>query len=299
LLKSSFRIETVKSVNLISKFDPWVSKLCTCPIKLTFNPYTGCDHACVYCYASSYVPRFFNCRPKRDLISRLRREAARLGGEMISIANSSDPYPNLEAGTGLMRKCLEILSEHNCRIQIVTKSNLVVRDIDLLRKSASMVSMTITTEDNYIAKLIEPHAPSPSERFKAIEDLVGEGIPTSVRIDPIIPFVNDEPENLIKTLADIGIKHITSSTYKVKLDNWQRFSIALPKAAEKLKPLYFEKGEKIGRYIYLPVDLRFALMKTVAAIAEKYGVKFGTCREGLSHLNTATCDGSWLLSRGK
>ena len=282
-------------MNLISKFDPWRSKLCTCPLKLTFNPYTGCDHACVYCYASSYIPKFLNCRPKKDLIPRLRREATKLKGGLLSIANSSDPYPNLEAKTGLMRKCLEMLSQQDCKIQIITKSNLVTRDIDLLRKMPSMVSLTITIDDDNVAKLIEPHAPSSSERLKAVETLIEKDVPTSVRIDPIIPFINDNPENFIKTLASIGVKHITGSTYKVKLDNWRRFSTALPKTAEKLKPLYFEKGEKIGRYIYLPKDLRLKLMKTVGALAEKYDMKFGTCREGLSHLNTAVCDGSWLL----
>lgn len=229
------------------------------------------------------------------MIPRLRKEAEKLRGEIISIANSSDPYPNLEAKTGLMRKCLEILYQQDCNVQIITKSNLVTRDIDLLRKMPSMVSLTITTDDDNVAKLIEPHAPSSSERLKAVETLIEKGIPTSVRIDPIIPFINDNTENLVKTLASMNVKHVTGSTYKVKPDNWQRFSIALPKTAEKLKPLYFEKGEKIGRYIYLPKDLRLKLMKTVGALAEKYGMKFGTCREGLSHLNTAVCDGSWLL----
>ena len=183
------------------KFDPWYSRLCTCPPKLTFNPYTGCDHACVYCYASSYIPKFFNCRPKKDLIPRLKREAAKLKGELISISNSSDPYPNLEAETGLMRKCLEILSRCDCKIQIVTKSNIVIRDMDLLKKKPSMVTLTITTDNDNISKLIEPKAPSPSERLKTAETLIRNGIPTSVRIDPIIPFVNDNPKNLVQTLA--------------------------------------------------------------------------------------------------
>ena len=282
-------------MSLITEFDPWRSKLCTCPSKLTFNPYTGCDHACVYCYTSSYIPKFFSCRPKKDLISRLRREAAKLKGEIISIANSSDPHPNLEAKTGLTRKCLEILSQQNCKIQIITKSNLVIRDIDLLRNVPSMVSLTITTDNDNVAKLIEPHAPPPSERLKAVKILIQKEIPTSVRIDPIIPFVNDNSESLIKTLASIGVRHVTGSTYKVKLDNWQRLSKAMPKTAEKLKSLYFEKGEKIGRYIYLSKDLRLKLMKIIGVLAEKYDMKFGTCREGLSHLNTAVCDGSWLL----
>ena len=280
---------------MISTFDPWRSNLCTCPPKLTFNPYTGCDHACVYCYASSYIPKFFRCRPKKDLIPRLKRETAKLKGELISISNSSDPYPSLEAETGLMRKCLEILSRCNCKIQVVTKSNIMVRDIDFLKKTQSMVTLTITTDNDNISKIIEPNAPPSSQRLKAAETLIRKGIPTSVRVDPIIPFANGNPENLVETLASIDVKHITSSTYKVKPDNWKRFSMALPKTAEKLKPFYFEKGERIGRSIYLPKELRLKLMEKVAVLAKKYGIQFGTCREGLSHLNTATCDGSWLI----
>jgi DNA repair photolyase len=283
-------------VTLISKFDPWRSKLCTCPPKLTFNPYTGCDHACLYCYASSYIPKFFECRPKRDLVSRLRGEAAKLKGEIVSISNSSDPYPSLEARTGLTRKCLEILCQHDCKVQLITKSDLVVRDADLLGKIPSIVSMTITTDDDNTAKLIEPHAPPPSRRLKATEVLIEKGIPTSIRIDPIIPSVNDNPKTLMETLASIGVKHITVSTYKVKPDNWHRLSKSLPETAEKLKPLYFEKGERISRYVYLPRDLRLNMMQNVRAMANRHGIKFGTCREGLIFLNTATCDGYWLLS---
>lgn len=231
------------------------------------------------------------------MLARLEKESKKLKGEIISISNSSDPYPKMEAEIGLTRKCLQILSQQDCRIQIVTKSNLVARDVDLLKRVPSMVSLTITTDDDSIAKVIEPHAPPPSERLRAAEALVANDIPTSVRIDPIIPFVNDNAESLIKTLASVGVKHVTSSTYKVKPDNWQRMSIALPNIAAKLKPLYLDKGEKTSRYTYLPKELRFELMKKIGDLAKKYGIKFGTCREGLSHLNTATCDGSWLLSK--
>ncbi len=229
------------------------------------------------------------------MLRRLEREAVRLKGELISISNSSDPYPTVEAETGLTRRCLEILARQNCRIQIITKSNIVVRDMDLLRLVPSMVALTITTDNAETAKILEPYAPPPLERLKTAEKLVDEGIPVAVRIDPVIPYVNENPETLVKAIAEIGVKHITASTYKVKADNWQRLNLAMPKTAEKLKPLYFEKGEKIGRYTYLPKDLRLKLMESLAKQAKKYGLKFATCREGLKGLNTATCDGSWLI----
>jgi len=219
----------------------------------------------------------------------------------VSIANSSDPYPRMEAEQCLTRICLAILTQHDCRIQIITKSTLVQRDIDLLRRVPSAVALTITTDDDNTAKLIEPHAPSSTERLKAVETLISKGVPVSVRVDPIIPFVNNNPESLIATLAGMGVKHVTSSTYKIKRDNWQRFAMAMPKAAEKLKPLYFEQGEKTGGYTLLPKAFRLRLMSAVRSLAMENGMKFGVCRENLSQLNTAPCDGSWLLpnkSRG-
>ncbi|MGQ9642045.1 MAG: radical SAM protein [Candidatus Bathycorpusculaceae bacterium] len=284
-------------MNLITPFDPWHSKLCTCPPKLTFNPYTGCDHRCLYCYASSYIPKFYACRPKKDLLARLEREAKKLRGEIVSIANSSDPYPTIEAEKALTRQCLKILARCDCKIQIITKSDLVTRDIDLLAKVPTVVSLTITTEDENLAKTIEPKAPPPKQRLKAIQTLAENGIPTTVRIDPIIPYINENPENLIKTLAEIGVKHVTASTYKVKADNWQRISLAMPETTKKLKPLYFEKGEKTARYTYLPKSLRLKLMENIAVLAKKHSLKFGTCRESLNYLNTAACDGTWLLKK--
>ncbi len=229
----------------------------------------------------------------------LKREALKLHGETISIANSSDPYPRTEATQGLTRRCLEILVESNCKIQIITKSNLVTRDDDLLIKVPTTVALTITTDDDELAKILEPYAPSPSQRIRAAQDLIKAGISVSVRIDPIIPFVNDQPQKLIAELASIGVKHLTCSTYKAKADNWMRLTSAMPQVTEKLKPLYFVGGEKIGGSALLPKDLRYKILKSVRDLADNKGMKFGVCREGLAQLNTATCDGSWLMAKRK
>ncbi len=284
---------------LIAKFDPWQSGLCTCPPKLTVNPYTGCDHQCIYCYATSYIPNFKDCRPKKDFLPTLMREAAKLNGETISLCNSSDPYPRAEASEGLTRRCLEILSESNCKIQIITKSNLVTRDDDLLCKVPSTVALTITTIDDNLGRLIEPFAPLPSARLRAAQDLLKAGIPVSARIDPIIPLVNDQPQELIAALAKIGVKHVTCSTYKAKPDNWMRFSKAFPQISEKIKHLYFQQGEKVGGNTLLPQEVRYKILKNARDLALAEGMKFGVCREGLTGLSTAPCDGSWLMPKAK
>ena len=189
--------------------------------------------------------------------------------------------------------------ESNCRIQIITKSNLVTRDDDLLVKVPSTVALTITTEDDQLASNLEPYAPLPSQRIRAVEDLVRVGIPVSVRIDPIIPLINDQPQKLISILTAIGVKHLTCSTYKAKPDNWMRLSKAFPAEMEQLKPLYFKHGERVGGSILLPKDVRLKILKQVRDLAEVNGLRFGVCREGLPQLNNAPCDGSWLLGEPK
>jgi DNA repair photolyase len=277
---------------LLTPFDPWRSTLCTCLNKLTFNPYTGCDHNCIYCYATSYIPNFHNCRPKKNLIPKLEKEAQNLRGQLISISNSSDPYPTIEKELELTRQSLQALAKRDCRLQIITKSNLVTRDIDILQKTSSVVAFTITTDNDKLAKQLEPNAPLPSLRIQAIKTLTQNGISVCARIDPIIPTLNDNPQILIETLAASGVKHITASTYKVKPDNWKRFTHAFPTTANRLKPLYFERGKRINGYQYLQHELRYSLMKRIRNQTEQTGMTFGTCREGFQQLNTVSCDGS-------
>ena len=198
-----------------------------------------------------------------------------------------------------MRRCLEVLSESNCKIQIITKSDLVTRDDDLLQKVPSTVAFTITTLDDELASVLEPHAPSPSMRIRAAQDLTKAGIPVSVRIDPLIPSLNDNPQQLIAELSAVGVKHITASTYKAKPDNWARLAKAFPKEMEKLKPLYFSEGERSGGNVLLPKEYRFKLLKSVRDSVEAVGMRFGVCREGLPQLNTADCDGSWMMPQQK
>jgi len=160
----------------------------------------------------------------------------------------------------------------------------------------STVALTITTDNAETARLLEPYVPSPDARLRAAEVLVREGIPVSVRIDPVIPFVNDQPEELVAALAAIGVRHITSSTYKIKSDNWRRFSTVLPDVAKKLKRFYFKEGERIAGNILLPRDFRFKLLKNIRDLTIANGMEFGVCREGLTRLNTTACDASWLLN---
>jgi len=284
---------------IIKPFDPWGSPLCTCPKKFSFDPYTGCEHSCIYCYATSYIPNFYRPRRKKDLLKRVRRDLEKIPeNSLISISNSSDPYQPLEEKFKEFRECLKIFQNFNFRILIITKSDLVLRDIDLLKNLRCAVTMTVTTLNEKIYKKLEPNAPPSERRLKALKILAENKIPTGLRLDPIFPFLNEnEIEEIVKEAAKIGIKHIVASTFKPRYDSWKRFERVFPKIVKKLKPLYFEKGEKIKNSFYLPRDLRKNLMEKVFNACQKYKISFATCREGFLKLkNAQSCDGSHLIS---
>lgn len=284
-------------------FDPWRStSLCTCPLKYTVNPYTGCAHGCLYCYVSSYVRDFFNPRPKRDFPRVVARDLERLKApSILNVSSSSDPYQPLEEVYRYTRRVLELAAGRHV-IEVVTKSDLVVRDADLLSRASSVVSITTTTLDDSLARRLEPRAPSPRRRVEAVSRLSREGVPVVVRLDPIIPGLNDGEESIREVLeaaASAGARHVVSSTYKVKPDNLKRLVEAFPDLIPRVRELYVERGERIHGYIYASQGYRARLMGTVKREAERLGLTFATCREGLQSLNTpgVACDGTHLALR--
>ena len=283
---------------IITLFDPWGSPLCTCPKKYSLSAYTGCGHACRYCYISAYIPDAFRCRVKAGFITRLQHDLGRVNPRLhISMANSSDPYTPLEAELQLTRQALQIVLSRGFRVQLITKSDLVLRDLDLIRRGNCSISMSITTLDEASAKRLEPNAPSPNERLKAIQRLVREGVPCSIRIDPIIPGINDRDlERFVKLVAKSGASHIVASTYKAKRDSFHRVITAFPEFKEKLAQLYWIDGERVGRTQYLPRAIREETLSNLKDVVEREGMTYATCREGLPQLQSArTCDGSHLI----
>ena len=286
---------------ILNPFDPWKSQLCTCPSKLSLNPYTGCPHGCLYCYARSYIPNFSCCRPKTDLPRRLAREAARVPpGRLVAMSNSSDPYPPMEENLCLSRSCLKILRDRGLAVQVVTKSCLVARDAHLLAGMRASVAMTLTTLDDSISRSLESGAALPDQRLKAMEKLAALGVPVSARIDPIIPGINDaEIDDLVSAVSRAGARHITSSTYKARPGGLKRIMNAFPEQGAVLRRI-FAAGEMMGGSLYLPAELRRSLMERIAASSEVEGLTFSSCREGSAPAPGINCDGSHLLlSQGK
>ena len=273
---------------LIREFDPWKSVWCMCPPKYSLNPYTGCDHCCVYCYITGYIKDAFHCRPKKDLLKTLKRELKKIDRtKIVSMANSSDPYPQLEKKLQLTRKVVNLLVREDIRFQIVTKSDSVVRDLDLLRKAKCAVAVTVTTMDACTAKKLEPGAPPPGKRVKALKQLKKEGIPVSVRIDPVIPGLTD-PLSVVDAVQFVD--HVTVSTLKLRPDAVKRMGKVFPDVTTRLKRLC---TERIGNALYFPESMRVTLLEMVKEKCHDYNITVGTCREGLK--SEKSCDGTHLI----
>ncbi len=270
---------------IIREFDPWKSGMCTCSGKYSLNPYTGCDHCCVYCYITGYIRDAFRCRPKKNVVKQVERELGQIDRKrIISMANSSDPYPRIEKELLLTRKIIELLEQKGVRFQVVTKSDTVARDADILEKGRCAVAVTITTVDERIAEKLEPGAPSPEKRVEALQKLKDHGVPVSVRIDPIIPGLTDPLQVLEKVrLAD----YVTASTLKLRPDGVERMRRVFPEVMNRLR------FHRTGNTLYLSEEERFGWLERLKVRCHEYGISFGSCREGFG--SEGSCDGSHLI----
>ncbi len=182
----------------------------------SINPYRGCEHGCVYCFARP-THAYMGLSPGLDFESKLfakpdaakllERELARDGYQprTIAIGTNTDPYQPIERQYRIMREVLEVLDAHNHPVGIVTKSALVTRDIDILSRMAerglAKVALSVTTLDRMLARVMEPRASTPTKRLEAIRQLSEAGIPASVMVAPILPGLTDSE---IERILDAG-----------------------------------------------------------------------------------------------
>jgi DNA repair photolyase len=183
-----------------------------------FNIYRGCEHRCIYCDSRSLcykVENFDDLLVKVNAVEILKKElkSKRKKG-CLGTGAMTDPYTISEKKYSLTRKCLEEIVKYNYPIHITTKSNLILRDVDILQevnKIYASVAMTITTIDDNLSKIVEPFAPSSTDRFKALGVLSTLGICTSITMMPILPFIEDSEENIIGIVEKAnyyGVKYI-------------------------------------------------------------------------------------------
>ncbi len=193
------------------------------PFSLSINAYAGCEHGCIYCFARP-THAYHDLSPGLDFESRLfakpdaaellRAELGKPGYRVapIALGTNTDPYQPIEGEWRITRAILEVLAETNHPVAITTKSDRVVRDIDILApmaaKGLATVCVSVTSLDAKVARTVEPRAPTPERRLAAVKKLAEAGIPTYVSIAPVIPAITDhEIEHLVERAARAGARH--------------------------------------------------------------------------------------------
>lgn len=198
------------------------------PFNVSLNPYRGCEHGCIYCYArpshgylglSAGLEFETQIYGKLNAAELLRMELGKNSyiPQPIAIGVNTDAYQPQERHLNLTRKCLEVLQECRHPVGLITKSTLIERDIDILGDMATqqlaVAAITLTTLDNSLARILEPRAASPKRRLETLRKLSHAGIPTMVSVAPVIPFITDNDlEAILTQAAEAGA---TSASYTV------------------------------------------------------------------------------------
>lgn len=193
------------------------------PFDRSINPYRGCEHGCVYCFARP-THAYLGLSPGQDFESRLfaKPKAAQLLAQELrkpgyqvrtmALGTNTDPYQPIDEKYQITREVLKVLRDFRHPVGIVTKSNRVLRDIDILAEMAkdnlARVAISITTLDRELARTMEPRAPTPERRIEAIRELTGAGVPATVMTAPMIPALNDhEMESILERGHEAGARH--------------------------------------------------------------------------------------------
>jgi DNA repair photolyase len=247
------------------------------------NIYRGCSHGCIYCDSRSACYQFTH--PFEDI--EVKRNAPELLEKalkskrkkcMIGTGAMSDPYMHCEEQLQLTRKCLEIIKKYGFGVAIQTKSDRILRDIDLLdeinKEAKCVVQMTLTTYDDDLCRIVEPNVCNTKRRIAVLEEMQKRGIPTIVWLTPILPFINDTEENITAILnecARVGVKGIIDFGMGLTLREGDReyYYAALDKHFPGLKGKYIRK---FGNAYEIPSPNSKKLYKIFNDICRKNGM---------------------------
>ena len=258
------------------------------PFTWTINPYRGCEFACKYCYAR-YTHEFMEMRDgidfeqkifvKQHAADLLRQELRQVKpGEEIAIGTATDPYQPAERRFEVTRAILEELARHRgLEIGIVTKSNLVLRDVEVLgqisKNNRLFVNITITTLKADLARILEPRAPRPDLRLEAMQKLNQEGIAAGVICAPVLPGITDSPkdlEALVKATARAGGKYIFANSLFLKPCS---AAVFLPFLEKEFPHLIESYRQRYKDRAFLSASYRKRLSQLMKRLREKHGIR--------------------------
>ena len=249
------------------------------------NVYRGCSHGCIYCDSRSKCYQFTH--PFEDIevkqnAPELLEQALRSRREkcMIGTGSMSDPYMHCEEKLGLTRKCLEVISRYGFGLAIQTKSDRILRDIDLLdeinRKAKCVVEITLTTWDDKLCGILEPNVCNTRRRVEVLEAMRERNIPTVVWLTPILPFINDTKENIraiLEACARVQVKGIICFDMGLTLREGDReyYYAALDRHFPGLKEKYIRT---YGNAYEVPSPDSVPLMNLFRSFCREHGILY-------------------------
>lgn len=252
-------------------------------IDYNMNLYRGCQHGCIYCDSRSncyHIDSFDVPKVKQDAINILEKELSKKRTKgIIGIGSMSDTYNPLERKLELTRNALKIIKKYKFGVSIDTKSDLILRDLDLLKEINKtgyvIIKFTITTPKDDLSKIIEPHVCETSKRLKAIKILSDNGIYVGIMMNPVLPFITDDEEDirkLVKLAFDYGAKFISTYMQMTLRDNqrdyyYEKLDQSFPGLSQKYKNVYKERYNCI-----IPNSKR--IYQVFTEECEKYGILY-------------------------
>lgn len=249
------------------------------------NVYRGCLHGCIYCDARSdcyNMPHAFEDIEVKEnapelLAAALRSKRRRC---MIGTGAMSDPYIPLEKELNITRRCLEIIERERFGVSVLTKSDLILRDIDLIdninNHAKAVVQMTVTTADERLCRIVEPNVCTSQRRFEVLAEMCERGIPTVLWLTPLLPYINDTEENvrrIVRSAAEAGCCGIISFGMGLTLRSGDRehYYAALDKHFPQLKERYIRE---YGNAYELPSPNSAALWRVFTSECERAHIKY-------------------------
>lgn len=247
------------------------------------NPYVGCGHGCVFCYArfmrrftghSEPWGTFVDVRTNIAQVLQKQLKSSKYKTGPIFIGTVTDPYQPLEKEYKLTRNVLGVLKGYQAPVSILTKSNLILRDLDLLKQFKEIdVSFTVATLNKKWKKLTEPHSSTTTQRLKAMKELVDAGITVFAMMGPFWPVFTD-PEVLFSKFKEIGVSHVFTESFNVVGGNWTGVEEVLkkhyPRLLSQMRKVLFDRKsfndfyqraekeiERLSKKYSLPVTIYF------------------------------------------
>ncbi|MGO9387999.1 MAG: radical SAM protein [Methanobacterium sp.] len=285
----------VKSVlNKHKKRDNWFLE------NYTLNPYSGCSFNCIYCYiqGSKYGGDVSNnlsikVNAPEILIKQLKRRAFKREYGIIAVGSSTDPYLAIEEKLGLTQELLQIIYRFKFPVHIITKSNLILRDLNILMKINAganlpvdlkpklnhgvIVSFSFSTMDEKLAKIFEPCAPSPMERLETILKLKEEGFLVGVNLMPVLPFLSDSEENLDKMIKEVkfyGADFVMVGGLTLFGDKSTDCKVRYFEILEKYFPEILDETKNLFKNSFAPPkNYQMTILKRSKRICKKYNIK--------------------------